>query len=306
MFYLPKKCLGQNMGPKCINDVNIYDHSPWELPSLSYLHSKDRIWYFFCPRVMQDNGKTPRKTLKNGYWKETGRVTTLTHKQYHVGDLKTFIYHIGVAPKGERTNWVMKEFNLTEYMIQEMCVVDNSYVLCKVYEKSGPGPKNGAEYGAPYDKSEWDNKFDNQNTHNCPSVYVNQVQGSDPSNSNCGQNINASETNATNFAGIDPTFNIEELLEGFTNQEQTTTADVQMEDAFTIEELVQGTQNDNNNNTSSLVQMESAIDDLMGDPNQDDTTWIDAMREPSFTIQELFGGPDITLDEFLDLDFGKL
>lgn len=105
MFYLSKKCTGQNLGPKVINDVNIYEHFPWELPPLSYLQSKDRILYFFYPKIMQGNARTTRKTQKNGYWKASGKDQDLIHDQYHVGALKTLVYHIGVAPRGKRTNW---------------------------------------------------------------------------------------------------------------------------------------------------------------------------------------------------------
>lgn len=35
-------------------------------------------------------------------------------------------------------------------------------MLCKVFEKSGPGPKNGAQYGAPFNEEEWD---EDEETH---------------------------------------------------------------------------------------------------------------------------------------------
>lgn len=30
------------------------------------------------------------------------------------------------------------------------------FVVCRIFEKSGSGPKNGAKYGAPLDEKEWD------------------------------------------------------------------------------------------------------------------------------------------------------
>lgn len=30
------------------------------------------------------------------------------------------------------------------------------FVVCRIFEKSGAGPKNGAKYGAPLDENEWD------------------------------------------------------------------------------------------------------------------------------------------------------
>lgn len=63
-------------------------------------------------------------------------------------------------------------------MLREKCVQQNSYVLCKVYEKSGPGQKKKKreEYGDPYEENEWEAKFDHQsqdglaNTDNFSSV----------------------------------------------------------------------------------------------------------------------------------------
>lgn len=28
-------------------------------------------------------------------------------------------------------------------------------MLCKVFQKNGPGPKNGAQYGAPFNEADW-------------------------------------------------------------------------------------------------------------------------------------------------------
>lgn len=36
-------------------------------------------------------------------------------------------------------------------------------MLCKVFEKNGPGPKNGAQYGAPFNEADWDDDDDIQN-----------------------------------------------------------------------------------------------------------------------------------------------
>lgn len=32
-------------------------------------------------------------------------------------------------------------------------------VLCRVFQKSGTGPKNGEQYGAPLDEEEWDDEL---------------------------------------------------------------------------------------------------------------------------------------------------
>jgi len=36
-------------------------------------------------------------------------------------------------------------------------VEKDAYVLCRIFEKSGSGPKNGEKYGAPFVEEEWEN-----------------------------------------------------------------------------------------------------------------------------------------------------
>ena len=33
----------------------------------------------------------------------------------------------------------------------------DAYVLCKIFKKSGLGPRIGEQYGAPFDENEWEN-----------------------------------------------------------------------------------------------------------------------------------------------------
>lgn len=49
------------------------------------------------------------------------------------------------------------------------CVVDffvvefvgkDAYVLCRIFKKSGSGPKNGEQYGAPFVEEEWEEEDD--------------------------------------------------------------------------------------------------------------------------------------------------
>lgn len=38
-------------------------------------------------------------------------------------------------------------------------VEKDAMVLCRVFRKSGTGPKNGEQYGAPFDEEEWDDEL---------------------------------------------------------------------------------------------------------------------------------------------------
>jgi hypothetical protein len=33
-------------------------------------------------------------------------------------------------------------------------------VVCRIFQKAGPGPQNGAQYGAPFVEEEWDKDDD--------------------------------------------------------------------------------------------------------------------------------------------------
>ncbi|KAL5139292.1 NAC domain-containing protein 53 [Glycine soja] len=69
---------------------------------------------------------------------------------------KTLVYHSGRAPQGRRTNWVMHEYKMLDDELARSGTVLDVFVVCRIFEKSGSGPKNGAKYGAPLDEKEWD------------------------------------------------------------------------------------------------------------------------------------------------------
>ncbi|KAI5407920.1 hypothetical protein KIW84_053966 [Lathyrus oleraceus] len=68
------------------------------------------------------------------------------HKNQVVGMTRTLVFHIGKAPKGDRTDWVMHEFRLEDKNLADKGIAQNSYVTCRVFQKEGPGPRNGAHY----------------------------------------------------------------------------------------------------------------------------------------------------------------
>lgn len=68
---------------------------------------------------------------------------------------KTLVFHAGRAPKGERTNWVMHEYRL-EGEDAAAGIPQDSFVVCRIFQKAGPGPQNGAQYGAPFVEEEWE------------------------------------------------------------------------------------------------------------------------------------------------------
>ncbi|XP_057418616.1 NAC domain-containing protein 82-like isoform X2 [Lotus japonicus] len=157
MYFLKRKILGRKFPFDVIAELDIYKYAPWDLPDKSVLKTGDLKWYFFCPRGMKysTGGKLNRAT-EFGYWKTTGKDRSVEHKNQVVGMIRTLVFHIGRAPKGDRTDWVMHEFRIEHKDLADKGIPQDSYVICRVFQKEGPGPRNGAQYGKPFNEEDWD------------------------------------------------------------------------------------------------------------------------------------------------------
>ncbi|KAK2980391.1 hypothetical protein RJ640_014564 [Escallonia rubra] len=155
MYYLKRKMMGKKLLFEAISELNIYKFCPWDLPDKCCLKSKDLEWYFFCPREKKyASGARANRATENGYWKATGKDRSVRYNNNIVAMTKTLVFHLGHAPEGKRTDWVMHEYRIEDKGLADAEIVQD-YVLCKVFQKSGPGPKNGAQYGAPFNEEEW-------------------------------------------------------------------------------------------------------------------------------------------------------
>ncbi|XBI42795.1 hypothetical protein VPH35_107646 [Triticum aestivum] len=83
----------------------------------------------------------------------TGKLLERTGR-WTVGMKRTLVFHAGKGRKEERTDWVMHEYRLVESETTNAGIRLDDFVLCKVYQKSGPGPKIGEQYGAPLEEEE--------------------------------------------------------------------------------------------------------------------------------------------------------
>lgn len=117
----------------------------------SCLGSRDHEWYFFSPRDKKyPNGSRTNRATAAGYWKATGKDRVVRSNARSIGMKKTLVFYRGRAPHGERTDWVMHEYRLEGDGDKASSSSQDSHVLCRVFKKSGPGPKNGEERGAPF------------------------------------------------------------------------------------------------------------------------------------------------------------
>ncbi|EPS65703.1 nam-like protein 9 [Genlisea aurea] len=157
-YYLRRKVCGKGFRFDAISDIDIYKAEPWDLPNFSKLKTRDLEWYFFSVLDKKyGNGSRTNRATERGYWKTTGKDRAVYHKSLIVGMKKTLVYHNGRAPKGLRTNWVMHEYRLTDVDLDKAGIPQDAFVLCRIFQKSGSGPKNGERYGAPFMEEEWEN-----------------------------------------------------------------------------------------------------------------------------------------------------
>lgn len=157
MYYLKRKVMGKRLRVDVIPEVGIYKYPPWDLPDKSLLGSGDRKWYFFCPVEKKYScGNRMKRATEVGFWKISGKDRPVCYNREVVGSIKTLIFHRGRAPKGDRTDWVMYEYRLEDNYLAQMGVVENTHVLCMLFQKEGKGPKNGAQYGAVFKEEDWD------------------------------------------------------------------------------------------------------------------------------------------------------
>ncbi|KAM3282971.1 NAC domain-containing protein 78 isoform X1 [Capsicum chacoense] len=157
-YYLRRKIHGRPFKSDPISEIDIYKVEPWDLPGKSRLKTRDLEWYFFSVLDKKyGNGARTNRATEKGYWKTTGKDRAVhRNKSQVVGMKKTLVYHSGRAPRGQRTNWVMHEYRLIDEELKRVGIPQDAFVLCRVFQKSGAGPKNGEQYGAPFIDEEWE------------------------------------------------------------------------------------------------------------------------------------------------------
>ncbi|GMI92271.1 hypothetical protein HRI_002896400 [Hibiscus trionum] len=109
-YYLKKKLDGYEKCVEVIPEIEICRYEPWDLPDKSVIKS-DNEWFFFCARGRKyPNGSQSRRATEQGYWKATGKERNVKSGSNVIGTKRTLVFHMGRAPKGERTEWIMHEY----------------------------------------------------------------------------------------------------------------------------------------------------------------------------------------------------
>ncbi|XP_011624571.1 NAC domain-containing protein 86 isoform X3 [Amborella trichopoda] len=128
-YYLKRKIEGLKIELEVIPEIDLYKFDPWELPDKSFLPKRDMEWFFFCPRDRKyPNGSRTNRATSAGYWKATGkdRKITMCHSSV-TGFKKTLVFYRGRAPAGDRTDWIMHEYRLSEDLARGASSVQSGY-----------------------------------------------------------------------------------------------------------------------------------------------------------------------------------
>ncbi|XP_075521285.1 NAC domain-containing protein 89-like isoform X1 [Primulina tabacum] len=121
-YYLKKKLQGFEDGIEVIPELDICRHEPWDLPAQSVIQS-DNEWFFFSPRGKKyPNGSQSKRATASGYWKATGKERGVKSGSNLIGTKRTLVFHMGRAPKGQRTEWIMHEYCTAEKSQDDMVV----------------------------------------------------------------------------------------------------------------------------------------------------------------------------------------
>ncbi|XP_021691008.2 protein NTM1-like 9 [Hevea brasiliensis] len=130
--YLRLKMLGYDHEVQEIPDVNVLDFEPWDLPHIEHpevvisYNPNDQVWYFFCPRKYRNsNSHKAKRTTNAGYWKVTSKDRKINENCIK----KNLVFYQG-RHKGEKTNWIMHEYNPTFNFPTQ-----RDFVLCKLKKK---------------------------------------------------------------------------------------------------------------------------------------------------------------------------
>uniref|UniRef100_A0A6N2JZJ0 NAC domain-containing protein n=1 Tax=Salix viminalis TaxID=40686 RepID=A0A6N2JZJ0_SALVM len=154
-YYLQRKVEGLEIELEVIPVIDLYKFDPWELPEKSFLPKRDMEWFFFCPRDRKyPNGSRTNRATHAGYWKATGKDRKVVCQSAVTAYRKTLVFYRGRAPSGDRTDWVMHEYRLSDGLSQGSPNFKGAFALCRVVKKNEQGLKMSDPQGEPRTKRE--------------------------------------------------------------------------------------------------------------------------------------------------------
>ncbi|KAL5824688.1 hypothetical protein ACOSQ3_020751 [Xanthoceras sorbifolium] len=155
--FLMKKLSNQSLPSNVIIDIDLYKCNPWDLEGTFNQSEAKQILYFFTPTYRKyPKGKRPSRAAGDGYWKATGadqKIKNNRRKPFNdkvygdiaygdiIGTKRALVFYRGKPPKGDKTNWIMHEYNLDpKYHCPNQKgsagdIILDTWVLCELHKK---------------------------------------------------------------------------------------------------------------------------------------------------------------------------
>ncbi|XP_059065869.1 NAC domain-containing protein 71 [Cryptomeria japonica] len=141
--YLERKVYGWSLDGNIISEADPYTYEPWELPGKSCTRGRDSELYFFSPI----NGRYSKgNQLFRDYWRTIGREEIMFACSGPRAIKKTKIFYREHDTQREKTSWHMHEYVLQH---DDSKPVQNSVVLCKIFQKAIPKRDEGCTSEVP-------------------------------------------------------------------------------------------------------------------------------------------------------------
>ncbi|KAE8009108.1 hypothetical protein FH972_005562 [Carpinus fangiana] len=139
VHFLHRKATLLPCHPDVIPDLGLYPYDPWQLDGKAL--AEGNKWYFY-------SRTTQNRMTSNGYWKPIGiEEPVISSSGNNVGVKKSFVFCVGDAPSGSKTNWTMQEYGLSDSAASSTSTTRSSkrrghskidyskWVICRVHER---------------------------------------------------------------------------------------------------------------------------------------------------------------------------
>ncbi|KAJ6808343.1 protein ATAF2-like [Iris pallida] len=134
LLFLGRRRAGDPVPPNVITEVNPFVIEPWDSP--------EETWFLYDSKESQPHsGGSIIEVSRNGYWKSMDdiRISTSTTT---VGRKTTREFYIGQAPVGDRTGWMMHEYQAENMVVQGNSKEQDSSSLCRLFLQFYEWPNN--------------------------------------------------------------------------------------------------------------------------------------------------------------------